>query len=153
MTTWSACVRALEALRVGTEGGGSTWTISPSGPISKRKVEELRWMTGWRIPSPSWTVSCGAWDEYRCGAAIGAGSLFQFLSLSLFSLVMVAISVSTGIIRTPPPYWLVNAGSYDYRKKKKKKKLRTSNQPQRVGSCLGTTPLKGVMSPDSVGHR
>ena len=48
---------------------------------------------------------------------------FWLSLLVLFSFVQIAISVSTGIIRAPSPYRLVNAGSCDYKKKKKKKRL------------------------------
>ena len=35
---------------------------------------------------------------------------FLLLSLSLLSFVLISVSVSSGIIQTPPPYGLVNAG-------------------------------------------
>ena len=73
---------------------------------------------------PGWTVNCVGWVEWARGEAMGVVLWFPswLSSLVLFSFVLIAISVSTGIIRAPPPYRLVNAGSCDYKKKKKKKK-------------------------------
>ena len=65
-------------------------------------------------------VSCVVWGECMCRAAVRARFLFQFLSLLLFSFIVVDISASTGIIWAPPPYQLVNAGSCNNKKKKKK---------------------------------
>ena len=46
--------------------------------------------------------------------AMGASFSFPFLSLLLFSFVIIASSVSAEIILAPPPYRLVNVGLCDY---------------------------------------
>ena len=45
--------------------------------------------------------------------------MFPFLSLLVFSFVMIAFSVSTEIVWAPPPNGLVKAGSCDDKKKNK----------------------------------
>ena len=47
--------------------------------------------------------------------------LFGLRRHSFVFLYLVASSLSSGIIRAPLPYRLVNAGTSDYEKKKKKK--------------------------------
>ena len=46
----------------------------------------------------------------------------SFSSLFVFLYVRVISTLSSGYVRAPLPYRLVNAGLFDYKKKKKKKK-------------------------------
>ena len=48
--------------------------------------------------------------------------LLVFVLIDLHAVTaLVALTVSTGFILAPPPYRMVNAESYDYKKRKKKK--------------------------------
>ena len=58
--------------------------------------------------------------EYWC-CGLG-GFAASFLSLFVFLYVIVVSTLSSGYVRAPLPYRLVNAGLFDYKKKKKKKK-------------------------------
>ena len=53
----------------------------------------------------------------------------SFLSLFTFLCVRVVSTLSSGYVRAPLPYRMVNAGLFDYKKKKKKKKM------VNAGSC------------------
>ena len=44
------------------------------------------------------------------------------VALFCFPYVLVVSTLSSGYVRAPLPYRLVNAGLFDYKKKKKKKK-------------------------------
>ena len=48
---------------------------------------------------------------------------------------LVALTVSSGFILAPPPYQMVNAGSYDYKKKKKKKGSQTNDRTG-IATCF-----------------
>ena len=73
---------------------------------------------------PGWIVSYVGLGEgllsRRLAVAVGRG-VGGFLVRSSFCIVsLVSFSLSSGIIRAPPPYRMVNAGLCDYKKKKKK---------------------------------
>ena len=62
------------------------------------------------------------WDWLRCECwCCGFGKFAaSFLSLFVFLCVRVVSTLSSGYVRAPLPYRLVNAGLFDYKKKKKK---------------------------------
>ena len=63
------------------------------------------------------------WGRLRCGCGCRGFGGFNssFLSLFTFLCVRVIRTLSSGYVRAPLPYRLVNAGSFDYKKKRKKK--------------------------------
>ena len=79
-------------------------------------------VTGWRISLPGWIASCAASGEVAlsCSLVGGDEGTFVVCCFLLFSFFFVDFSLSSGIIRAPPPYRLVNVGLCDYKKKKKK---------------------------------
>ena len=57
------------------------------------------------------------------GVAVFGEFAVSFLSLFVVLYVCVISTLSSGYVRAPLPYRLVNAGLFDYKKKKKKNKL------------------------------
>ena len=82
-------------------------------------------VTGWRISLPGWNASCAASGEVAllCSLFGGGEGIFVFhvCCYLLVSFILASFSLSSGIIRAPPAYRMVNAGLCDYQKKKKKK--------------------------------
>ena len=63
---------------------------------------------------------------------VGSGGNFFVVSVALcLSFVPVVSTLSSGYVRAPPPYRVVNAGLCDYKKKNKKK---TSRPPYLLNS-------------------
>ena len=78
-TTWSLSARGHGAWWVGSREGGWTWMIDPGGLRSTWRSGEYWWVTGWRISSPNWTVSCLVSGGHAFGMAVGAWLLVSFL--------------------------------------------------------------------------
>ena len=80
--SWDHLVFECEGTRslvVGSREGGWTWMIDPGGLRSTWRSGEYWWVTGWRISSPNWTVSCLVSGGHAFGMAVGAWLLVSFL--------------------------------------------------------------------------
>ena len=76
------------------------------------------------------------WLTCECWCCGLGGFAASFLSLFVFLCVNVVSTLSSGYVRAPLPYRLVNAGLFDYKKKKKKKKKTM------IGTSTHATPTK-----------
>ena len=72
------------------------------------------------ISLPGWTVSCVELAEVW-GRVIRCGGVYWVVDVApfCFPCVLVVSTLSSGYVRAPLPYRLVNAGLFDYKKKKK----------------------------------